>query len=205
MSSLLPIVLFGQTDNFVKTLNDSIFKTGDIIRPLPVILFNLDQSALDHPSHPIDSIKYIADFLNKHPNLTVEVSNHADYRYSAIYSTCLPCKRAKTIVDSLIIHFGISPYRLTSKGYVVNVPICLEKDFKTPTGKIIPKGTILSKEWIDSNFPKEKNKDDYEYLMQLNRRTELKILKTDYISTSTSPEITIPIKVTKVTKDNISH
>src|SRR5688572_12757020 len=91
---------FGQSKRIIKNLNDDSAQYANLIHP-PLILFNLDKYDLGHPSHPIDSIKKIADFLKKHKNLTIEVGNHMDYRWEPIYSSSPSFNRAKTIVNAL--------------------------------------------------------------------------------------------------------
>ncbi len=191
----LNVVCFGQNKLVVKTLNDSVFNAGDIIHP-PIILFMLDRYDLNHPSRPIDSIKVIADFMKKNKNITIEVGCHTDYRTSAYYSQKLSFPRAKTIVRALIDSFGINPERLVPAGYSESKPRYLEKAVTTPSGKTITAGTVLSEKWIDVNFPKTKNKDDYEFVMQMNRRTELRILRKDFV-----PKVIFTLKGTITNKE----
>ena len=120
--------------------------------------------------------------MKKHKTYVIEVAQHTDYRSDPKYSTVLSANRARTITKTLIDSFGIAPERLSPKGYENSKPRYLEKAVKTPNGKVIPAGTVLSEKWIDTNFPKTKDKNDYEFVMQLNRRTELKVLKTNFVS-----------------------
>ena len=174
---------FSQTQNISwKRMDDS---TLDVYKDhiiTPAILFPLDKYTLNHPSHPMDSIKLIADFLKKHGNLTIEVGyNRACDPNAALMSTEITIYRAKAIAKALVDSFGIDPQRVFPKGYGETKPRVLEKNITTPGGKVIPAGTKLSEQWINKNFLKDKNKDDFEFVMGLNRRTEIQVLRTDYI------------------------
>src|ERR1035437_6171799 len=125
---------------------------------VPMVLFSLDKYDLDHPSNPKDSLEYLVKVMSESPNITVELSAHTDYRSDAKYNQTLSFNRAKTCVDYLITSKGIDPKRISPAGYGESQPSVMQQDVKTPSGKIIPKGTILSQTWIDKNFPERKNK-----------------------------------------------
>lgn len=167
---------------------------------IPEVLFNLDKYDLSHPSNPKDSLEFLVRTLNENPNITIELSAHTDYRNDAKYNQTLSYNRAKTCVDYLVLERGIDPARIEPKGYGESTPRELEVDFKLPSGKIIPAGTKLTETWIDKNVPKSKNKDDYEAVMQLNRRVVFKILRRDYVPAGQKqegPKQAPEIKVTK--------
>jgi outer membrane protein OmpA-like peptidoglycan-associated protein len=162
-----------------KTLDDSIFEAGDIVQ-CPLILFY--DGRLDRWSRPLDSINKIGDFLKKNKNLVVELGSHTDYRNSEAYNIALSRNRAKTIAEYLITEMGIDSSRIKYKGYGPRAPRIAQQDLALPSGKIVKKGAMLTKTWIDANVPRTVDKNDYEAVMQLNRRTELLILGTDHKS-----------------------
>lgn len=155
-----------------KTLMDSVFEPGDVV-VLHGILFNLDKCSLN--AWGADSLKLAADLLLKHRNLFIEVGNHSDH-VNPNSSQHLTLCRAKAICDSFQ-RSGIDPSRFSAMGYGDTKPYVLEKDIILPSKKIIPKGTVLSKNFRDKFI---KNKEDHELLCQLCRRTELKIVRTDF-------------------------
>lgn len=124
-------------------LKDSVFHQGDILRKQ--IFFDYDKSTIRSEFIPL--LDSVAFFLIQHKNLTIEVGNHCDERWSGEYFFCLSCKRAQSIVDYLITK-GIDKNRLSSIGYNGDNPII------------------------------KNAKREYEH--QINRRTEFKILRTDY-------------------------
>lgn len=136
-----------------KTLNDSLFKKGDIIK-IPKILYGL--------SHPLggpfttDSIKPIAAFLKKHKNLVVEIGCHTDSRGDDKKNILLSVHRVKYVFNCLIYECKIDSIQLKYKGYGETKPIIPEKIIKAA-----------------------KSKEEKEKLYQLNRRTELIVLEVN--------------------------
>ena len=170
---------FSQTQNIpvLKTMQDSIFNVGDEIK-MPHLLFDLNGGWLLEPSK--DSLKQVGAFLIKHPKLVVEISTHTDYRSPAEYNEQLSSRRAKFCADYIVIELGIASQRIFSKGYGENRPAYLYSDLILPSGQIVKVGTQLTEKWINTNYPIAKNKDDFEALMYQNRRTSMKIIRTDY-------------------------
>lgn len=167
---------------------------------MPLVLFNLDKFDLEHPSGPKDSLEFLVKVMSESPNITVELSAHTDYRSDAKYNQTLSFNRAKTCVDYLITTKGIDPARISPAGYGESRPSVLDRDINLPSGKTVPQGTIISQKWIDKNYPEKKNKDDYEAIMQINRRVVFTILRKDYVASGTiegQPKTAPEIKVTK--------
>jgi outer membrane protein OmpA-like peptidoglycan-associated protein len=143
-------------------LKDSIFKRGDVVK-IPVLYFDLDRNhVLNAPWYNgLDSLKPVVNFLNAHPHFVVEVSGHTDTRTGKSISMFFSRIRAQCIRDTLV-KLGIDSLRLTFKGY----------EGKSP---LIP----------DVEIKKLKTKEEQERAHQINRRIELKILRTDYGKTKT--------------------
>ncbi len=150
-------------------------EVGEI--PMPLILYNTAQWALDHVSNPKDSLEFLYKTLVNNPRITIELASHTDFRNTTKYNDTLSYKRAKSCVDYLISK-GIAPDRMTARGYGERKPSVLKAALTTPSGKIIPKGTVLTEEFINKY---KANKADWDYLLQVNRRTVFSILKQDYV------------------------
>ena len=58
----------------------------------------------------------MATFLNDNPDIEVELGSHTDSRGSFEYNNSLSDRRAASAVD-FIVKRGISPKRITAKGY----------------------------------------------------------------------------------------
>ncbi len=112
------------------------------------------------PHNAIDSLKVVYRFLKFYPRLKVEIGVHTDCRGSDKYSVRLSGRRAQTLADSLV-SWGIRRERVKFKGYEKSEPI-------------IPCDDIS----------KMSDVKDQEAAHHVNRRIELKILGTDYLTPS---------------------
>lgn len=159
------------TDNR-KTFTDTVFNVGDMVK-LPGITFEFDKCMLRKES--MDSIKPLFVFLKAHPSYIIEIGNHTDYEDPS-YSQRLTYCRARSLRDSLL-RWGIDPLRIVATGWGDTKPYVLQSDFQLPSGKIAPKGSVLTevfrKKYIVDRY-------DYELLRMLCRRTEIKILSTNF-------------------------
>ena len=62
--------------------------------------------------------------------------------------------------------------RLTFKGFGESSPSTLTSDEILPDGKVVPKGSVLTEAFINTY---KSNKDNFEFLHQLNRRTTFQV------------------------------
>lgn len=143
---LLIISTFCSSQN--KSLNDSTFKIGDIIR-IPEIVYVLDGNGHENDS----TLKTIANFINSHKNIVFEIGSHSDSRGKPLKNSELTVNRAKSVRLALIERFAVNPDQITSKGYGMTKPLI-----------------------SDITIKKAKTNQEKEELHQKNRRTELKII-----------------------------
>ncbi len=125
-----------------------------------------------------DSLQVLVDIMIDNPKLVIELSSHTDFRASIGYNEELSQKRAKTAVDYLVAQ-GIDEERMLAKGYGETHPRLLNKDFKLD-GFTFKKGTTLT----ESTIWKLRTKRAQEAAHQLNRRTEFRVLRKDYVPKS---------------------
>jgi peptidoglycan-associated lipoprotein len=120
------------------------------------------------------SLDKLVETLNDNPNITIELMSHTDSRGTDEDNMILSQKRAQSVVDYLISK-GIAPDRMTARGYGESQPKVVDQEIATayPFLKI---GQVLTEEFIN-NLPA----DEQEKAHQVNRRTEFKVLSTDYI------------------------
>ncbi|HEY6163116.1 MAG TPA: OmpA family protein [Bacteroidia bacterium] len=144
---------------------------------MPMILYKTNGWLLDHESNPKDSLEFLYRVLTENPNITIELASHTDYRMPTEYNDTLSLKRARSCVEYLISR-GIAPDRMVARGYGERKPLTLNKDVTLPSGKIIPKGSVLTESFINKYKVK---KGDWELLLQLDRRTEFSVLRKDYV------------------------
>lgn len=138
---------------------------------LPNILYDLGKWELRDESKK--ALDILIDVLNENSNIVIELSSHTDMVGSDSDNLVLSQKRAQVIVDYLI-EKGIYWDRLVAKGYGESKP--KEVTFKDEKEcGFLHKGEILTKKYISALDTKTR-----EYANQLNRRTEFKVLRTDY-------------------------
>jgi outer membrane protein OmpA-like peptidoglycan-associated protein len=142
-----------------KTLGDSVFTKGDVIR-IPAVLYDLGKATLRPESHV--SLDHVVLFMQKHPGLVLEVQNHFDTRVNPNSSIRLTQVRAQSCLEYLVSQ-GIPKDRLIAKGYHCYQPIV-----------------------TDIEIGKLKTVEEKEAAHQKNRRTQLKILRMDYAHTGAS-------------------
>lgn len=136
------------------------------------IFYDFDKATLRDTSKV--ALDRLVTMLNENPNITIELSAHADYKGASAYNKRLSQRRAESVVNYLIAH-GIAADRLTPMGYGKEKP-------KTVNRKVAEKynwlkaGDVLSEEFIKAMKDEKKQ----EICNQLNRRTEFLVLRTTY-------------------------
>jgi peptidoglycan-associated lipoprotein len=117
----------------------------------------------------------LVETLNDNPNVTIELASHTDARGTAASNIELSQKRAQSVVDYLISK-GIATDRLAAKGYGKSVPKTV--DMKTAREfTFLKEGDVLSEQFIERLATEELR----EAAHQINRRTEFRVLRTDYV------------------------
>ena len=127
----------------------------------------------------------VYDIMTKNPTIVVELGSHTDARDTEEHNELLSQRRAQSCVDWLVNQKGIDARRLAPKGYGEYVPRVLDKEMKVVYNKktfTFRKGVRLTEDYINSLG----SKDEQEAAHQLNRRTEMKILRDDYVPTGDS-------------------
>ena len=120
------------------------------------------------------SLDKLVETLVDNPNVTIELMSHTDSRGSLEDNYQLSQKRAQSVVNYLISK-GIAADRLQAKGYGETVPKEVDADIVKEYA-FLKSGQVLSEEFIN-NLPENQQ----ERAHQINRRTEFRVLSTDYI------------------------
>lgn len=84
------------------------------------IHFEYNKAVIRKESYPV--LDAVVEVLNKLPEIKIEVQGHTDNRGGAAYNKNLSNKRAGSVMKYLVSH-GVTPARLTSKGYGFDRPI----------------------------------------------------------------------------------
>jgi len=140
---------------------------------LPNIFYDYDKWDLRPES--MVSLDKLVETLNDNPKITIELMSHTDARNTEEYNLVLSQKRAQSAVDYLVSK-GIDLARLTAKGYGKSTPKFVDADMAAhnPFMKV---GQQLTEEFINNLV----NNEQKEIAHQINRRTEFKVLRTDYV------------------------
>jgi len=160
-SDIKTIIYLSNIANTIELSNSNVFYDFARWDLRPEALVSLDQ---------------LVETLDDNPTVTIELMSHTDARGSDTVNIELSQKRAQSVVDYLILK-GVDPVRLTAKGYgetlpkVVTMRIAEEYSF-------LRQGTRLTEQFINSLSSLE----EQEIAHQLNRRTEFRVLRTDYES-----------------------
>jgi peptidoglycan-associated lipoprotein len=141
---------------------------------LPNILYDFGKWDLRPES--MVSLDKLVETLLDNPNITIELMSHTDSRDTEEYNQDLSQKRAQTVVQYLI-EKGIEPERLSAKGYGESTPKVVDA-LLAAQNPFLKTGTTLSEQYINTLA----NDEEKESSHQINRRTEFRVLRTDYES-----------------------
>jgi peptidoglycan-associated lipoprotein len=132
-----------------------------------------------------DSLAGLVKTMKDNPNIVVELISHTDFRASHEFNDTLSFKRSLSCV-SYIITQGIDPERLIAVGRGEREPRKLDKDYYVAEWKTTMKaGSHLTEEFIN----KLRTNNEKEAAHQLNRRTEFRIVRTDFVPKDTNAPI----------------
>ncbi len=139
---------------------------------LPNILYDFNKWDLRPES--MVSLDRLVETLNDNPNVTIELMSHTDSRDTDEYNMELSQKRAQSVVDYLI-EKGIDPRRLSAQGYGESQPRLIDEELAADY-PFLDEGDVLDEEFIEQLQDDEQK----EIAHQINRRTEFRVLSTDY-------------------------
>jgi peptidoglycan-associated lipoprotein len=145
----------------------------------PDVLYELGKATLTPQAQ--DSLNFLYQTLIDNPNIVIELSSHTDYRGSDAANQKLSEARAKSCVDYLVSK-GIPAARMSAKGYGEKRPLEVDTD---GDGKI---DYTLSEAYINK-ITKKKPKEEYEALMQKNRRTVFSVIRKDFVDPNAPKEL----------------
>jgi peptidoglycan-associated lipoprotein len=143
---------------------------------LPIELPNIfyDFGKWDLRPESMVSLDKLVETLNDNPRVTIELMSHTDSRDTEEYNQDLSQRRAQSVVQYLI-EKGIQPERLSPKGYGESSPKVID-DVIAAQNSFLKPGTSLTEQYINTLSSEEQK----EIAHQINRRTEFRVLRTDY-------------------------
>ena len=142
---------------------------------VPVLVRNVfyEFDKADLTSESTAALDRLAAMLKEHPNITIELSAHCDYRGNDKYNMNLSQRRAESVVKYLT-EKGIQADRLTAKGYGESQPKRVNKKL-LEVHPFLKENDTLTEAYILA-LPVEQQ----EACNALNRRTEFRVLRTTY-------------------------
>lgn len=153
----------------------SIIYLSSIEKPIELPNIFYDFGKWDLRPESMVSLEKLVETLADNPNIVIELGSHTDSRGSDAANQELSQKRAQSVVDFLIAK-GIAPDRLVAKGYGESQPKVLDKK-TAKQSRFFKEGDTLSEAFINTLSVVEQQ----EMAHQINRRTEFRVLRTDYV------------------------
>ncbi|NLE35402.1 MAG: OmpA family protein [Bacteroidales bacterium] len=145
-----------------------------IDRPIELPNIFYDFGKWDLRPESMVSLDRLVETLNDNPNVTIELMSHTDSRDTEEFNLDLSQKRAQSVVDYLIAK-GIAADRLTAQGYGETNPKVVDQEIME-NSPFLRSGATLNEQYINSLASEEQK----EIAHQINRRTEFRVLRTDY-------------------------
>jgi len=136
---------------------------------LPNIYYDLAKWDL-RPESKV-SLDGLIETLNDNPTIVIELGSHTDTRGSDSDNLSLSQKRAQSVVDYLIEN-GIEAGRLVAKGYGETTPRVIDRDMGS-----FKAGSVVTDAFVNRQPTNELKEEAH----QLNRRTEFKVLRSDFV------------------------
>ena len=173
--------LNGKLRETTKGMQDSReFNANLILAPIerPIELPNIlyDLAKWDLRPESMVALDQLVETLEDNPNITIELMSHTDIRpFRTMSNLELSQLRAQSVVDYLISK-GIPSDRLKARGYGPEIPRLVDEKIAAQYD-FLSVGDSLTGEFIESL----RDIQVREVAHQLNRRTEFRVLSTDYV------------------------
>jgi peptidoglycan-associated lipoprotein len=153
---------------------------------LPNILYDFGRWDLRPES--MVSLDRLVETLLDNQNITIELMSHTDSRDTEEFNLLLSQRRAQSVVEYLIDK-GIEPDRLSARGYGKSTPKVVDDEL-VEQNSFLRSGATLTEQYINSLA----NDEQREIAHQINRRTEFRVLRTDYMRSNNEDDNRIEIQ-----------
>jgi len=140
---------------------------------IPNIFYDFGKWDLNETSK--SALIELMKLLEDNPNITIELGSHTDMVGDSIKNMDLSMKRAKSIINYLN-EKGYDPDRLIAKGYGESKPVIVD-EYLSKENPDFKEGDTLNERYILALS----TKDIQSKANQINRRTELRIISSNYI------------------------
>jgi len=140
------------------------YSLQSIKKPIKLPLIQYATAKWDLQEQYKDSLNFLYNIMVDNPGLVIQLRSHTDHRGSNRANQTLSQKRAQSCVDYLVKEKGVDADRIVAKGMGENEPL------KTANG-------LINEKFIK----KLATKEEKDAALQLNRRTDFKVLRTDFV------------------------
>ncbi len=156
----------------IQRLNKSLDPIEEPI-VLPNVFFDLNKAKIKEES--MVALDSVVTILNNNPTIVIELRSHTDYRGSDAANDDLSQRRADSSV-AYLVKKGIPADRMVARGMGEREPYEIPENYRFYGKGVFEPGTKLTEKFIVT-LPPEKQ----EIANQINRRTDLKVLRDDYV------------------------
>ena len=164
-----------QSKDFIGDFDFALRSTLRAIE-LPEVFYDLGKWDLRPESKK--ALDGLVETLKDNPTIVVEIGSHTDSRPIPMTNELLSQRRAESVVNYLAQH-GIEKDRLSFKGYAATQPRSLEKDMGN-----FKAGNVLDEKFINGLSTNKLKEEAH----QMNRRTEFRVLRTNYVKGQSATE-----------------
>lgn len=151
----------------------------------PIVLpeIRYDLAKWDLKEQYQDSLLDLVKTLRDNPTIVVELISHTDFRASHEFNDTLSLKRSLSCVEYIVKEHKIDSERIIAVGRGEREPRKLQRDIYVPEYRVTFKaGTHLTEDYIN----RLRTNNEREAAHQLNRRTEFRIVRSDYVPRDTN-------------------
>jgi len=144
---------------------------------IPIVLpeVNFDLAKWDLRPTAQVALDTVARTMVRNPNIVIQLRSHTDYRDADDKNVILSQKRADTCVKYLISK-GVRADRLEAVGMGEGTPFVIAGNYEGFGKGAFKEGTELTEALI-----RKMNKANQEIAHQINRRTDFRVLRDDYV------------------------
>ena len=144
---------------------------------VPIVLPNVffDLGKWDLRPEAMAALDSVVIILENNPTIVIELRSHTDYRDSDQRNIVLSQHRADTCV-SYLVSKGIPADRMVAKGMGETEPFVIPEGYKGYGAGQLEEGKKLAETYIKTLAPEKQ-----EVANQINRRTDFKVLRDDYV------------------------
>lgn len=153
---------------------------------IPIVLPNVffDLAKWDLRPEAMQALDSVVVIMNNNPNIVIELRSHTDYRDTDEKNKVLSQHRADTCVKYLVTK-GVAADRMVPVGMGESSPFVIPEKYKFYGAGEFEAGTKLTEAFIKSQ-PGSKQ----EIANQINRRTDFRVLRDDYVPNAPAPGTT---------------